>query len=50
MASLKLKFKTSSKQSKEGTLYYQIIHQRVVRLIKTNYHLFCMNGMKPIDA
>ena len=31
MASIKLKFRTSSVQEKEGRLYYQVIHNRVVR-------------------
>ena len=29
MASIKLKFRTSSVQEKEGRLYYQVIHNRV---------------------
>ena len=33
MASIKLKFRTSSVQEKEGRLYYQVIHNRVARHI-----------------
>lgn len=40
MATLKVKFRPSCKKEKEGTLYYQIIHGRVVRQIKTDYKLF----------
>lgn len=35
MASIKLKFRTSSVQEKEGRLYYQVIHNRVARQIHT---------------
>ncbi len=37
--SVKIKFRKSSVDGKEGTLYYQIIHNRVVRQIGTEYHL-----------
>lgn len=40
MASVKVKFRYSSVKGKEGTLYYQIIHNRTVRQIKTGYKLF----------
>ena len=40
MASIKLKFRTSSVQEKEGRLYYQVIHNRVVRQIPTAYRIF----------
>lgn len=39
MASVKVKFRPSSIGGKEGTLYYQIIHKRVVRQLKTDYHI-----------
>lgn len=39
MASIKLKFRVSSLPEKEGTLYFQIIHNRVVKQIKTSYHI-----------
>ena len=34
MASVKLKFRVSSLPKKEGTLYFQVIHNRVVKQIK----------------
>ena len=40
MASVKVKFRPSTIGGKEGTLYYQVIHSRVVRQIYTNYKLF----------
>lgn len=39
MATIKLRFRPSSKEGKEGGLYFQIIHERVVRQIKTSYKL-----------
>lgn len=40
MASVKVKFRPSTIGGREGTLYYQVIHNRVVRQIYTNYKLF----------
>lgn len=40
MASVKVKFRPSTVNGKEGTLYYQVIHNRVVRQINTEYKLF----------
>lgn len=40
MASVKLKFRVSSLPEKEGTLYFQIIHERVVKQIGTAYRIF----------
>lgn len=40
MASVKVKFRPSTIGDKEGTLYYQVIHNRVVRQIYTDYKLF----------
>ena len=40
MATIKIKFRTSSINGKEGTLYYQVIHNRIVRSVSTNYKLF----------
>lgn len=40
MASIKVKFRSSSVAGKEGTLYYQIIHGRKVRQICTGYRIF----------
>ncbi len=36
MASVKLKFRVSSLPEKEGTLYFQVIHERVVKQIGTS--------------
>lgn len=40
MATVKVKFRASSVPGKEGTLYYQLIHQRNLRWISTDYHVF----------
>ena len=40
MASVKVKFRSSTVNGREGTLYYQVIHNRVVRQINTEYKLF----------
>ena len=40
MATVKVKFRASSVAGKEGTLYYHIIHQRKLRWISTDYHVY----------
>ncbi len=40
MATVKVKFRPSSVITKEGTLYYQITHNRVVKQINTGYKLY----------
>ena len=40
MASVKVKFRPSAVTDKEGTIYYQVIHNRVIRQIKTDYRVF----------
>ena len=40
MATVKIKFRASSVAGKEGTLYYHIIHQRKLRWISTDYHVY----------
>ncbi|MCD8318017.1 MAG: site-specific integrase [Paraprevotella sp.] len=40
MASVKVKFRPSTVSGKEGTVYYQIIHNRVIRRIKTDFRIF----------
>ena len=40
MASIKVKFRPSTNENKEGTIYYQIILNRVIRQLKTDYRLF----------
>lgn len=40
MASIKVKFRESKIEGNEGVVYYQIIHDRVVRRISTDYRLY----------
>jgi integrase len=40
MATVKLKYRSSTVSGKEGTLYFQIIHDRVVRQLATSYRIF----------
>ncbi|OUQ50370.1 integrase [Alistipes sp. An116] len=40
MASVKVKFRPSSIDGKEGSICYQVIHNRVVRQIRTDYRIF----------
>ncbi len=40
MATVKVKFRASSVADREGRLFYQIIHNRVIRQINTGYKLF----------
>ena len=40
MPSIKVKFRPSTTAHKEGTIYYQIIQNRVIRQLKTDYRLF----------
>lgn len=40
MASIKVKFRPSTVTDREGTIYYQVIHERKVRQLLTNYHVF----------
>ena len=40
MASIKVKFRPSTNENKEGTIYYQVIQNRVIRQLKTYYRLF----------
>ena len=39
MASIKVKFRPSADESREGTIYYQIIHERIVRQLYSNYKI-----------
>ncbi len=39
MASVKVKLRPSTVNGKEGTIYYQVIHKRVIRQIKTDYRI-----------
>ena len=40
MASIKLKFRAHTDSTKEGALYFQIIHDRVVKQVKTDYRIY----------
>ncbi len=40
MATIKVKFRKSKIESSEGIIIYQVVHNCVVRQIKTNYHLY----------
>ena len=40
MASIKLKFRAHTDNMKEGALYFQIIHDRVVKQVKTDYRIY----------
>ena len=40
MATVKIKFRASLQLDKAGTLFYQVIHNRVTRQIYTGYKLF----------
>lgn len=40
MASIKVKFRSSTVADHEGAIYYQIIHERKVRQLPTHYHVF----------
>lgn len=40
MATMKVKFRASSLPTKEGTLFYQVIHGRVARQVNTGYKVY----------
>ena len=40
MATTKIKFRPSSVPGREGTLFLQVIHRRVVRQVSTSYRLY----------
>ena len=40
MTSIKLKFRAHTDKTKEGALYFQIIHDRIVKQIKTDYRIY----------
>ena len=40
MTSIKIKYRPSSAEGKEGCIYFQIIHNRVVRQLNTDYRIF----------
>ncbi len=40
MTSIKLKFRAHTDHTKEGALYFQVIHNRVVKQVKTDYRIY----------
>ena len=50
MASVKVKFRPSTVSGREGTLYFQVIHNRVVRQINTDYKLFASEWLSHSEA
>ena len=40
MASIKVKYRPSTTNGKEGSIYYQVIHERTVRQIGTDFRVF----------
>lgn len=40
MASIKVKFRPSTVAGREGTIFYQIIHERRPRQVLSDYHIF----------
>ena len=40
MTSIKVKFRPSAVAGREGSIYYQIIHQKKVRQLMTGYKVF----------
>lgn len=44
MTSIKLKFRPSKVNGKLGTLYFQVIHDRLTRQIGTGYKAIPMSG------
>lgn len=44
MATVRTKFRASSSEAREGTLFYQVIHNRVARQIHTGYRVYRRNG------
>lgn len=50
MASVKAKIRPSTNESKEGTIYYQITQNRVVRQLKTGYHLYIYEWNKTTNS
>ena len=40
MATIKIKFRPSTVNGEQGTIFYQVIHNRIARQLKTNYRLY----------
>ena len=50
MTSIKVKFRPSSVEGKEGCIYIQIIHNRVVRQLNTDYRIFASEWDEKSDT
>ncbi len=50
MASVKVKYRPSTACGREGNIYYQVIHGRIVRQIKTDFHVFETEWDKEISS
>jgi len=50
MASIKVKYRPSSTNGKEGSIYYQVIHKRTVRQIGTDFRVFDMEWNKETSS
>lgn len=40
MASVKIKFRASKVVNREGVIYYQVIHERIIRQVATEYRIY----------
>ena len=50
MTSIKVKFRPSSVEGKEGCIYIQIIHNRVVRQLNTDYRIFASEWDEKLET
>ncbi|MBP3473377.1 MAG: site-specific integrase [Alistipes sp.] len=50
MATVKIKFRPSTIDGKQGSIFYQVIHNRVVRQQKTSYHLYANEWDRNLSA
>lgn len=50
MTSIKIKYRPSSVEGKEGCIYFQIIHNRVVRQLNTDYRIFASEWNEDMET
>ena len=50
MTSIKIKFRPSTVEGKEGCIYIQIIHNRVVRQLNTDYRIFASEWDEKLET
>ena len=50
MASIKIKFRPSTVEGKEGGLYFQIIQNRVIRQMNTDYKIYAYEWDAEIES